>query len=160
MTEQRKQIVSLRMSATDLRKVREIARRLSVRESDVFRFAIKTTLAKLGPLYEQSVRGSDLVPIFIECGSELATYFDLDSTQLEAIINGGVDDPLKRVDKDDIELLAMSGAQEHYLYKRLKQVVTSPSDSVGTSALLRRYLFAKYISDGGQVLEGGEGRIR
>lgn len=160
MAEQRKQIVSLRMSATDLRKVREIARRLSVRESDVFRFAIKTTLAKLGPLYEQSVRGSDLVPIFIECGSELATYFDLDSSQLETIINGGVDDPDKRVDKDDIELLAMSGAQEHYLYKRLKQVVTSPADSVGTSALLRRYLFAKYISDGSQVLDDSEGRTR
>ena len=48
MVEGRKQAVSIRMNATDVRKVKKLASRLGVRDSDVIRFAVKNMLARLG----------------------------------------------------------------------------------------------------------------
>jgi hypothetical protein len=47
----------------------------------------------------------DLVPIFLECGPELTYHFDLEPRTLEAISNDGLDDPEKKVDDHDIELI-------------------------------------------------------
>ena len=66
MIESRKQAVSIRMNGSDVRKVKKLAIRLGVRDSDVIRFAVKSTLAKLGPLYDAEVQGRNLVPVFVE----------------------------------------------------------------------------------------------
>ena len=81
MVEGRKQAVSIRMTTTDVRKVKRLASRLGVRDSDVIRFAVKSTLAKLGPLYDPEVQGRNLVPVFVEWGSELLRFFDLDAAR-------------------------------------------------------------------------------
>ena len=70
----RKQAVSIRLSAADLRNVKKLSRRLGVRYSDVIRYAVKSTLAKLGPLFDSEVRGRNLVPVFVEAGNELVRY--------------------------------------------------------------------------------------
>ena len=62
MIESRKQAVSIRMNASDVRKVKKLAGRLGVRDSDVIRFAVKGMLARLGPLYEPEVRGRASIP--------------------------------------------------------------------------------------------------
>ncbi|MGD8558048.1 MAG: hypothetical protein PVF34_03190 [Gammaproteobacteria bacterium] len=148
MAEDKKQNVSVRLNVSDLAKIKEIAKRLQVRESDVFRFAIKATLAKLIPLHDSSVRGSDLVPAFIECGTELTSYFDLDALRLETIFNDGLHDPGKRVDSEDIELLAMAGIKENYVYLKLKDLASRQRLPMGPAALLRQHLYEKYIHQG------------
>jgi hypothetical protein len=148
MAEDKKQNVSVRLNVSDLAKIKEIAKRLQVRESDVFRFAIKATLTKLIPLHDKSVKGSDLVPAFIECGTELTSYFDLDAIRLENIFNEGIRDPAKRVDSDDIELLAMAGIKENYVYIKLKELASRQRSPMGPSALLRQHLYEKYIHHG------------
>ena len=50
MSNGRKRAVSMRVSVADLRKIRCIAQRLDVRESEVLRFAIKTMLNRLSLL--------------------------------------------------------------------------------------------------------------
>lgn len=145
MSSQRKQNISVRMNASDLRRIRDVAARLQVRESDVFRFAVRSSLAKLTPLQDLHTIGSDLVPVFVEFGGELTTYFELDTDRLDAIINGAVKGSEKRVDRDDIELLAMAGVQDNYLYIRLKELVADNRDGLPPSHLLRRYLYDKYI---------------
>lgn len=145
MSSQRKQNISVRMSASDLRRIRDVAARLQVRESDVFRFAVRSSLAKLTPLQDSHNTGSDLVPVFVEFGRELTAYFELDTDRLDAIINGEVTGEEKRVDRDDIELLAMSGLQDNYLYVRLKELVADNREGLPPSQLLRRYLYAKYV---------------
>lgn len=145
MIEDKKQNVSVRLNTSDLVKIKEIARRLHVRESDVFRFAIKATLAKLIPLHDHSVKGCDLVPAFIECGTELTSYFDLDTVRLEHIFNEGLVDPHKKVDSDDIELLAMAGIKENYVYMKLKELAARQRSPMGPSALLRQHLYEKYV---------------
>ncbi|MGH8208223.1 MAG: hypothetical protein ACREU6_01255, partial [Steroidobacteraceae bacterium] len=101
------------MNGTDVRKVKKVASRLGVRDSDVIRFAVKSMLARLGPLYDPEAHGRNLIPVFVESGAELLRFFEIDASRLEAIINGGVDIE-RRVDRDDIALLALTGTPEPY----------------------------------------------
>lgn len=139
MIESRKQAVSIRLNAADVRKMKKLALRLGARESDVVRFAIKCMLTRLGPLYDSDVKGRNLVPVFVESGSELLRFFDLDSGRLESIINDGVE-ASKRVERDDIALLALSGAQEPYAALMLNELSSAPS--------VRQYLYEKYVYRG------------
>jgi hypothetical protein len=149
MLDNKKQNISVRMNSGDLQRIKEIAKRMHVRESDVFRFAVKNTLAKLAPLYDPQVRGKDLVPVFADSGSDLTSYFELDTACLEKIINSGVDDPDKRVAREDIELLAMAGIQDSYVYMRLNQIFRKQSGLQAVSGALREYLLDKYMDGSG-----------
>ena len=147
MIEDKKQNVSVRLNVSDLAKIREIAKRLHTRESDVFRFAIKATLSKLIPLHDSNAKGSDLMPAFIECGIELTNYFELDAQRLESILNEGVTNPDGKVDSDDIDLLALAGTKENYVYLKLKELANRQTSPMGPSALLRQHLYEKYIQN-------------
>jgi len=145
--ESRKQAVSIRMNAADVRKVKRLALRLGVRDSDVIRFAVKTTLSRLGPLYDPEVRGRDLVPVFVEWGSELLRFFDLDAARLETIINDGIA-PEERVERGDIALLALTGTQEPYAALKLSELDRTERRGASPAELsesLRRYLYSKYL---------------
>jgi hypothetical protein len=147
VVESRKQAVSIRMNAADVRKVKKLATRLGVRDSDVIRFAVKNMLARLGPLYDGEVHGRNLVPVFVESGAELLRFFDIDATRLEAIINNGVDVE-RRVDRDDIALLALTGTQEPYAALKLSELDRTErrrQTSAELSDSLRQYLYAKYV---------------
>lgn len=153
----RKQAVSIRMSSADIRNVKRLAKRLGVRDSDVIRFAVKATLGKLAPLYDLQVRGKKLVPVFVESGTDIFRYFELDAVRLDAIINEGADaDSL--VEHEDIQLIAMSGIQQSYARLRLSSIgngngngsgavgrseKTGEEEELGSS--LRRYLYEKYV---------------
>ena len=147
----RKQAVSIRMSAADVRNVKKLAKRLGARDSDVIRFAVKAMLSKLAPLFDPSVKGRALVPVFLESGSDIFRYLDLDAARLESIINEGVEDH-GRVEPDDIHLIAMSGIQRSYVKLRLGSMNTGRTseearvaDSDEVDNTLRQYLYDKYI---------------
>jgi hypothetical protein len=116
----RKKAISIRMSASDVSKIKRLAKRFGVRDSDVVRFAVKSALAKLAPLQDATVRGRNLVPVFVESGAELFHHFDLDVARLENIINEDAEDE-RRVDHEDIQLIAMSVHQGSYLRWQLKR---------------------------------------
>jgi hypothetical protein len=143
----RKQAVSIRMNGGDVRKVKKLAQRLGVRDSDVIRFAVKSMLARLGPLYDPEVRGRNLVPVFVESGVELLRFFELDAMRLESMINEGVE-PTRRVDRDDIELLALTGGQMPYAALKLSELNRGEhehSDAKELANSLRQYLYEKYV---------------
>lgn len=142
----KKQNISVRLNSSDLRKIKEIAKRLHARESDVMRFAIKNTLSRLGPLHETHLRGSDLIPVFLELGKELGNHFDLDSSVLAEIINNGVEDLEKRVDNRDIELLAMAIVKETYLYMTMSEFGLKDVNQEQAKDLMLEYFYNKYIS--------------
>lgn len=147
MVESRKQAVSIRMNSADVRKVKRLAQRLGVRDSDVIRYAVKGMLSRLGPLHDTEVRGRNLLPVFVESGVELLRFFELDAARLEAIINDGADSA-RRVERDDIELLALTGAQENYAVLRLSELNRTDGGRYGNPALsssLREYLYEKYV---------------
>ena len=147
MIESRKQAVSIRMNSTDVRKVKKVASRLGVRDSDVIRFAVKSMLARLGPLYDPEAHGRNLVPVFVESGADLLRFFEIDASRLETIINGGVELE-RRVDRDDIALLALTGSQEPYAALKLSELDRSERrerTAAELSESLRQYLYAKYV---------------
>ena len=146
MIEIRKQAVSIRMNGGDVRKVKKLAQRLGVRDSDVIRFAVKSMLARLGPLYDPEVRGRNLLPVFVESGVELLRFFELDAMRLESMINDGAE-PGRRVDRDDIELLALTGGQTPYAALKLSELNRGDheGDATQLAASLRQYLYDKYV---------------
>jgi hypothetical protein len=139
-----KQLVSLRLSRSDLTRIKRVAVRLGVRESEVMRFAIRAILARLAPLHDGQHVGHELLPVFVELGQELSSHFDLDSTRLEAIINDRAADPSQRVAPEDIKLLAMSTAPAHYQHARLRELTVAPFEAADTRDALGRYLYEKY----------------
>jgi hypothetical protein len=135
------------MNSADVRKVKKLASRLGVRDSDVIRFAVKGMLARLGPLYDPEVHGRKLVPVFVESGAELLRFFEIDASKLEAIINHGVDVE-RRVERDDIALLALTGSQEPYAALKLSELNRTDRRRQNAGELsdsLRHYLYAKYV---------------
>ncbi len=149
MVEQRKQAMSIRLGESDIRKIKRIAKRLGVRDSDVIRFAIKSTLSRIAPLCDPAIQGRNLVPVFVESGDELIRYFELDAFRLQGIINDHVPAGTQ-VERDDVALLAMSGLREEYLVMRLKDGSAgagepSPGDAGAKTASLRGYLYDKYV---------------
>ncbi len=133
----RKKAVSLRLSASDLTKIRRVAKRLDVRDSDVIRFAIKNLLVRLSPLTDPSLTGAALVPLFLEAGSELANGLELDAEQLDRILNDGAAAE-ERVSMDDLHMIAMVGAPagpEHHPAKGADR----------RASPMKRYLYEKYL---------------
>ena len=106
MADQRKQAVSIRLGESDIRNIKRVAMRLGVRDSDIIRFAIKSTLNRIAPLCDKAIRGRNLVPVLVESGDELIRYFELDAFRLEGIINEHVEEG-RQVDRDDIALLCL-----------------------------------------------------
>jgi hypothetical protein len=143
VVDQRKQAVSIRLGDSDIRNIKRIARRLGVRDSDIIRFAIKSTLSRIAPLCDPGIRGRNLVPVLVESGDEVIRYFELDAFRLESIINGQVDEG-SQVERDDIALLAMSGLREEYLVMRFKGAHGANTDGASARSL-RRYLYDKYV---------------
>jgi hypothetical protein len=143
VVDQRKQAVSIRLGESDIRNIKRIAKRLGVRDSDIIRFAIKSTLGRIAPLCDQAIRGRNLVPVMVESGDELIRYFELDAFRLESIINDQVDEA-HRVERADIALLAMGGLREEYLVMRLRDG-DSTEEGASQGRSLRGYLYHKYV---------------
>jgi hypothetical protein len=145
MRESRKQAVSIRLGPGDIRKLKLLAERLGVRDSDVIRFALKWTLNRVAPLCDPEIRGKSLVPVFVETGAELIRHFELDAFRLEAIINDGAEDE-RQVAHDDVALLALAGSQQPYALLRLRQQAGAPEGgSTASIEALRQYLYDKYV---------------
>src|SRR5476651_2032617 len=126
MADARKQAVSLRVSTSDLRRVKKLAQRLGARDSDVIRFALKTMLARLAPLCDHSMRGRALVPVFIEAGSDLFHHFDLDTARLDEIVNDGATKE-QEVEPDDLQRIAIAGLQQSYAKLKLSKLSPRPT---------------------------------
>jgi hypothetical protein len=150
LADARKQAVSLRLGAADIRRIKALADRLGARDSDVVRFAIKMMLSRMLPLCEPSVRGRRLLPVFAEWGPDAVRHFELDASSLDAIINDGVPAD-ERVEAEDIDLLMMVAAHETYAKLSLRTLTQASKPPVSgdrrddsPAGALRRHLYRKY----------------
>jgi len=145
----RKAAVSVRIGAADVNKLKAIAKRLGVRDSDVFRYAVKSSLEQLEPLVDPAVAGRHLLPLFVEAGPRLLRFFDLDAARLAEIVNSGVRDPETLVAPEDLTLLSMAGLQQSYALVKLSELLDRttqiPPEKDGLVDILREYLYEKYV---------------
>lgn len=158
----RKSAVSVRLGFADLVKMKAIAKRLGARDSDVFRYAVKTSLAQLAPLVDSAVQGRHLLPVFVEAGPALLRYFDLDAARLGEIVNAGIDNAELLVAPEDLTLLSMSGSQDSYALLKLGELLNANAggapapEKEGLADVLRDYLYEKYVFRAGRRLAVGE----
>jgi hypothetical protein len=136
--------ISLRVPCSDWGKMRAIATRFRMRESEVFRFGLKLALECLSPLFERNAKGVDLMPFLVKHGPQFVKYFELDAKHLEIIINSGETDPARRVSTEDIELLATLTMPNRHLYHRLQKLLDRKLDPFALEEALTEYLRAKY----------------
>lgn len=136
--------ISLRVPCSDWGKMRAIAERFRMRESEVFRFGLKLSLECLDPLFDRKSRGVALMPFLIKHGPQFVKYFELDAKHLEIIINAGETDPAKRVSSEDIELLATLTMPNRHLYHRLQKLLDRKLDPFALEEALTEYLREKY----------------
>lgn len=106
MAVRKKQVVSVRLEPSDIRRTKTIAKRLQTSESEVVRFALRQLFKRLGPLHNGAAHGLHLLPLFLEYGTELIEHFNVDATQVEQILNRGVRSSAEAVNSDDVALLA------------------------------------------------------
>jgi hypothetical protein len=148
VVEGRKRAVSIRLNVADVKRIKKLAQRLNVRDSDVIRFAIKAMLGRLMPFYEPEARGRNLVPVLIEAGVEFLRFFDLDTARLDAIINNEVEAE-KRVSREDLALIALAGIREPYAALKLSELQEGGDDRLlegsDVSSSIRQYLYQKYV---------------
>lgn len=135
--------MSVRLSGSDRRKIKRIAERLGVNDSEIIRAAIKGMLSKLRPLGDEHSTGSRLLPVFLEHGNELAEHFDFDTEDLEKIVNHNAAES-DCVEYADIELLAIKGAFPNYLQTRLETLLATSIKESELDKRFRDYMYEKY----------------
>lgn len=148
--------ISVRLRGSDIGKIKSIARRLDVSDSEIFRFGIRLALSRLLPLLDHNACGSRALPVFLDNDAELVRQFDMDTAQLERVINAECA-PHHRVDSADINLLTLHGLPSDYLRMRVQELTGEPVDNVAVWKSLRTYLYRKYgHGDAGQDASGAQ----
>lgn len=141
--EQIKRNISVRLSTSDKKKMKEISTRLCVKESELFRYAIKNMLTKLMPLSDEKLKGADLIPAWLECGGDLLNYFHMDVEQLDKIFNKNNCEDC--VDLDDLDLMILSSLNKKYVVKKLSEICQENIDPADVDKVLQKYLYNKYV---------------
>lgn len=142
LLDDRKNIVSIRLTNSDRSAARSMARRLFVRESKLYRFAINHLLNRLHKLNDADCCGSDLLWLFLDFKDDLTTHLDLKRHQLFKIFNAKNTPLEKSVAMADIELLLMT---DHGLRQRLQLIPEALKfKHANTTEWLKAYLADKY----------------
>ncbi len=150
LVDKRKEAVSIRMSSSDVLKIKKLSRRLGARDSDVIRFAVKNMLSRLAPLCDSEAKGRNLIPVFVESGFDIVRFFDLDAERIESILNAETESH-RRVERDDIVLMTRMGAEMPYAALLLQELNPSEgalSTNTNLGSAFKAYLYEKYLYRG------------
>lgn len=139
-----KKNISVRLGVADLRRVKEIANRLDVKESEIFRYAVKSLSTRLLPLLNRQLCGVSMLAALLESGEDLLGHFEFDAQQLYRLINGSIADGQRRVDNEDIDMLAIASINPDYLAAQVSEKLKRNIESGVAFEALREYLFGKY----------------
>lgn len=138
-----KKNISVRLGVADLRRVKEIALRLGVKESEIFRYAVKALSTRLMPLLNRQLSGVPMLVALLESGEEMLSYFEFDAQHLERLINGDAESG-RVVAHEDIEMLAIGIINADYLASRISEQLSTHVEPALAFDALRNYLFQKY----------------
>ena len=139
-----KRSVSIRMNTSDFGKIRTIARRLRVRESEIFRYLMRRSLKAVGPLYQNDTRRREMIYVLMENNGGLISEFNLDTEKIARLFEQVCSQDDEQLDDDDLELLAMVNMPEKFLALRLSEIVGQKIEPSDAAATLNEYLDNKY----------------
>jgi len=136
--------ISVRLSETERRKIKVMAEKLRVKNSDIVRYAIKTAMTRLSSFHNPDLCGADLLPTMIEYCIELNRHFDLDADKLDTLINANINDKEKQVARNDIELLALCGMPVEIIQKQFRQLTGIELGDREVYQFMKKHLTHKY----------------
>lgn len=139
-----KKNISVRLGVADLRRVKEIALRLDVKESEIFRYAVKSLSTQLMPLLNRRLSGIPMLVALLETGEDLLRYFEFDAQQFDRLINAPLVPGQAPVEMEDIELLVIAGINRDYLATQLSEKLKTNIEGQLAFDALHHYLFRKY----------------
>ena len=142
MPNEKKHVVSIRLTNSDRGGIQSLSSRLFIRESDLYRFAVNSLIDRMSLLNDDSNRGSDLLPLFVNLRTEINQHLNLSKEQLYKIINAGNADPDKLVPMEDVELLIQpDNVLRRQLYLNPEALAFKNKD---TDSWLHDYFIDKY----------------
>lgn len=141
-----KKNISVRLGIGDLRRIKEIALRLEVKESDIFRFAVKSLSSRLMPMINRQLKGVPMLVALLESGEELLRYFEFDAYHLDKLINGELEneEEARAVAEEDIELLAIGIVNAEYVADQMSNRLGVEVDPAVAFDAMHEYLMNKY----------------
>jgi hypothetical protein len=146
MGDNKKKVVSIRIHDSDHNKIKLVAKRLQVRESDIFRYAIKSLLKKTLPLQHDRPRQDEVIAMLVDLVQELTYYLGLDTEHMQSVIAEVTNRHINELDDEDIELLVLSGIPDRNYLSRLQQVTDISNQDYDPGVALRNYLLEKYTA--------------
>lgn len=115
MARETKEMVAVRLDPAARRKIKVLAERLKVNDSDILRYAIRAALEELAPLCDPVKEGVELLPAFLEHGPELMRALDFDILKLDDILHGDLEDERKRMPRDEMRMMLGGGQTAGYV---------------------------------------------
>lgn len=140
-----KKNISVRLSESDLRRLKDVASRLGVKDSSLFRLSVRMMLSRMMPLLKQDMKGIDVLLTILDAGGEMLRYFEFDSHQIDKIVNSD-DGESCRIAMEDIDLVAIAMLNPSYLKTQLIEMAEMDSPGQNAITVLRDYLYRKYCS--------------
>lgn len=138
-----KKNISVRLTDSDLRSLKSLSTRLDIKESDLFRYAVKTAMHKVMPLLHRDLAGPEFLMALLDCGEEMLKHFEFDTHQLGKIVNSDQSQQIQ-VSVEDIELVAIAAVNEAYLVKRLIELGQDVPSKDFAYECLQSYIKDKY----------------
>lgn len=137
-----KRIVSIRINTSDFGRIKAIAKRLKVRDSDVLRFVLRMGLGEILTLCQSEPSPAALLKVFAAHEPALVRHFDLNAAQLDRLLNAGRE--AHPVSADDLELIIVASQSQRLLALRLHEllgVIVPVEDAI---AFLGHHLLTRY----------------
>ena len=140
--------ISVRINTSDYGRLKAIARRLSVRESDVFRHLVRLGVGRLMRALDSNAPSRERYRLLVSLAGELGEDFGLTVADCAALLSTRAS-PRLSLDAADVELIGMVAAHPQHACTVLASLTREPVDEANLVAKLGRYLDHKHTLPGG-----------
>ncbi len=139
-----KRSVSVRISTSDYGRLKSAAKRLRMRESDIFRHVLRLGLARLLPLLESTSANDDFFRMIARVGTEFGKGSWMDTSQGIALFRRLLKPSGTELQEFDLELIYLAGTHPKHVQHYLSQVLQREVEEASVVATLGDYLDEKY----------------
>jgi len=139
--------ISVRINTSDYGRLKAIARRLSVRESDVFRHLVRLGITRLMRALDSEAPSRERYRLLVSLAGELGEDFGLTVPDCAALLSTRAS-PRLALDAADVDLIALVATHPLHACAVLSSLVDEPVDESTLVARLGLYLDQKHTVAG------------
>lgn len=141
-----KRSVSVRINTSDYGRIRVAARRLRVREAEVFRYLLQVGLSRISPLLADELDAASFLRTLVELGPDLSLALDCSAREFVGLLQTFKHRALPTLTDEDLELVDLAGSHPHLVLSRLG--VDPAASTADARAALLAYFNTRYLPGG------------